>query len=301
MSAQKRTKQKKPTSPSSGNQTEASNRSAAGGFRFPTQRIPLIVLFLVITLGGSSLVLMRGGRSDIKEYTYEIVNEYKHDSTAFTQGLYFDGKYLYESTGSPRTLGDVPLSTIRITDLEGNIIKKRELDAKHFGEGLAKVNNRLIQLTYKSRVALVYDLELNLVEEIPYDWEEGWGLTYDGRHLIVSDGTAKLRFVDPSTFKTVREVTVRSGNRPLYQINELEYINNRIYANVWHDDSIYVIEPAHGFVEARINLSGLYPRNQRSHREAVLNGIAVHSENKTLLVTGKLWPKLFEIRLVEKR
>ncbi len=275
-------------------------KKSGSGYRFPTQRIPLMILFLVISLGGASMVLMRGGNSDIKELGYEIVAEYKHDERAFTQGLYFDGTNLYESTGSPRNVPSATSSSVRISKLNGDEMRIHELDQKYFGEGLAKVDDRLIQLTFKSRVALIYDLDLNQIDEISYDWEEGWGLAYDGRHLIVSDGTAKLRFVDPNTFAVERELTVRSGNWPLSRLNELEYINNRIYANVWHDDSIYVIDPKTGNVESRINLSRLFPRNRRPHNEAVLNGIAYHPENKTLLVTGKLWPKLFEIRLMDK-
>ncbi len=278
-------------------QTQADQDS----YKFPMQRLPLIFLFFVITLGGASIVLMRGGSSEIKEYGFEVKAEYPHDSGAFTQGLYFDGEYLWESTGILRDASNFTLadSTIRKCNLDGDVLIKKDVPDV-FGEGLVRIDDKIIQLTWKDKIGFVYDTNLELEKQFDVDFQ-GWGLTYDGRQLIVSDGTSVLRFLDPETFKVQKEMVVKSGKRRfLGQLNELEYINNRIYANAWKEDYIYIIEPESGSIEARIDLRKLFPWSKRpSNREAVLNGIAVNPDTERLLVTGKLWPYVFEIELVE--
>ncbi len=225
--------------------------------------------------------------------TYQVVHAYPHDSQAFTQGLIYSGGHLYESTGLDGH------SSLRIEDLEtGSILQYKDLPANYFGEGLTEWGSTLIQLTWQNHVALVYDrLTLRFLRAIPYEGE-GWGLTQDGKDLILSDGTATLRFLDPATFHELRRITVRDHGVPVTQLNELEFVHGQIYANIWHTDRIARIAPTTGRVLGFIDLAGLLPENQRSTPEAVLNGIAWDSGHNRLFVTGKLWPKLFEIEII---
>jgi glutaminyl-peptide cyclotransferase len=225
--------------------------------------------------------------------TYRIVHQYLHDSNAFTQGLIYLNGHLYESTGIAGR------SSLREEDLEtGRVLKFQALPGRYFGEGLTNWGNTLIQLTWQSHIALVYDLStFRFLRTIHYPYE-GWGLTQDGKNLILSDGSSKLYFLDPSNFHEVRRITVTDHGSPVEQLNELEYIHGQIYANIWHKDRIAVISPASGFVLRWIDLTGLLPPGSVSDPEAVLNGIAYDSAHDRLFVTGKLWPKLFEIKLV---
>ena len=225
--------------------------------------------------------------------TYQVLHAYPHDSQAFTQGLiYLDG-HLYESTGIKGQ------SSLRMDDLEtGRLLEFADVPDKYFAEGLTNWGSTLIQLTWQSHVALVYDrATFHLLRTLPYPGE-GWGLTQDGTHLILSDGTDQLRLLDPATFREIRRITVKDRGVPVKELNELEFIHGEIYANIWHSDRIARISPANGKVLGWIDLTNLLPAAQRSNPEAVLNGIAWDSAQDRLFVTGKLWPKVFEIKVI---
>jgi len=229
--------------------------------------------------------------------TYRILHTYPHDPDAFTQGLVFAGGRLYESTGRNGH------SSLRMVDLEtGHVLQEQPVDAKYFAEGLTDWGSTLVQLTWETRVGFVYDrFSFRQLRTFSYSGE-GWGLTHDHTSLILSDGTPILRFLDPATFKQVRRVTVKDRGKPVADLNELEYVDGQIYANIWHSDRIARISPKTGKVLGWIDLSGLLPASERYEPEAVLNGIAWDAEHRRLFVTGKLWPKLFEIELIpEKR
>jgi glutamine cyclotransferase len=225
--------------------------------------------------------------------TYRVVHTYPHDQQAFTQGLVYIDGHLYESTGIKGR------SSLREEDPETGRIERMQLvPDQYFAEGLTDWKSTLVQLTWQSHLALVYDrATLRLLRSFSYTGE-GWGLTQDGKSLILSDGTANLRFFDPDTFHEVRRITVKDNGKPVTYLNELEYIHGEIYANVWHTDRIARISPATGRVIAWIDLKGLMPRSQLSDDEAVLNGIAYDAVHQRIFVTGKLWPKIFEIALV---
>jgi glutaminyl-peptide cyclotransferase len=228
--------------------------------------------------------------------TYQVVHTYPHDQHAYTQGLFYLDGHLYESTGLNGQ------SSLRIENLEtGRILELRDVPSKYFAEGLAPWGSTLIQLTWQSHVALVYDRStLHFLRTLSYEGE-GWGLTADDKEMILSDGTASLRFLDPATFKVLRRVTVTDHGRPVTELNELEFVHGEIYANIWHSDRIARIAPATGKVLGFIDLTGLLPASQRSSPEAVLNGIAYDAAHDRLFVTGKLWPSLFEIRVIPEK
>jgi glutamine cyclotransferase len=225
------------------------------------------------------------------QYTYEIVNTFPHDKTAFTQGLvYLDGK-LIESTG---LLGH---SSLREVDLlSGRVL--RELPVAHyFAEGLAVIGGKAYQLTWQAHKGFVYDEPtFRLEREFSYAGE-GWGLATDGHWLILSDGTAQIRFLDPDTFKVERTIQVTLRGRPVDQLNELEYIQGEIFANVWRTDLVVRIDPASGLVTGVIDFAGLLSPSDYGPDTDVLNGIAYDNDHDRLFVTGKLWPKLFQVRL----
>ena len=224
---------------------------------------------------------------------YRIVNTYPHDPRAFTQGLVFADGVLYEGTGLRGQ------SSLRKVDLKtGNILRVRQLSAHFFGEGITIYGNRVIQLTWRAKVGFVYDRQtFQLLETFNYP-TEGWGITHDGRSLIMSDGTSTLYFLDPQTFQEVDRLAVHTRDGPVSRLNELEYVQGEIYANVWKTDRIARISPQTGEVVGWIDLEGLLKPEDRNSRIDVLNGIAYDVENDRLFVTGKLWPKLFEIELV---
>lgn len=226
-------------------------------------------------------------------YAFEVVRIFPHDPKAYCQGLVFADGVLYESTGKfgESTLRKVELAT-------GKELQSRPLDRNLFGEGLTLWNDRLIQLTWQNNFGIVYDRDtFREVRRFGYNGE-GWGLTQDGRQLIMSDGTATLRFLDPKTFQVSRRLLVQSQGRRVDQLNELEYVRGEIFANIWYKDQIARISPQTGEVTGWIDLHGLLP--ERPDREAVLNGIAFDRETDRLFVTGKNWPKLFEIRLTAR-
>jgi glutamine cyclotransferase len=224
---------------------------------------------------------------------YHVVQAYPHDQQAFTQGLVYVDGHLYESTGIKGR------SSLREVDLEtGRILQFHVVPDQYFAEGLTDWKNTLIQLTWQSHIAFVYDrATFRLLRTLHYDGE-GWGLTQDGKNLILSDGTSTLRFFDPQTFHETRRITVKDNGKPVKELNELEFIHGEIYANIWHSDRIARISPATGRVTGWIDLKGLMPRDQLTDDEAVLNGIAYDAPHDRLFVTGKLWPKVFEITIV---
>ena len=239
------------------------------------------------------LLLLLCAASATAADTYRIVHTYPHDPNAFTQGLVFVDGHLYESTGLNGR------STLRMDDLEtGRTLQSQSLDAQYFGEGLTDWGSTLIQLTWQAHIAFVYDrFSFRLLRTLPYSGE-GWGLTHDATHIILSDGSATLRFLDPQTFKQVRTVVVKEDGKPVTNLNELEFIHGQIYANIWYTDRIVRISPSTGKVLGSIDLASLWPQNERTDSVAVLNGIAWDAAHDRLFVTGKLWPKLFEIKIV---
>lgn len=231
-------------------------------------------------------------------YDYEIVNTYPHRIQAFTQGLQFADGYLYEGTG---LYGASSLARI---DLEsGEVLQSRALDRSYFGEGIAIVDDRIFQLTWRSNVVFVYDRESFEVVATHFHPGEGWGLAWDGEQLILSDGSDQLLFIDPENFMVQRRVTVLRDGQPVPLLNELAYIDGEVWANVWMTDEIVRIDPNTGQVVAVVDLRGLRARTQfdtRRSTDAVLNGIAWDAEGERLLVTGKLWSDIFEIRLLPR-
>jgi len=224
-------------------------------------------------------------------YTYEIINEYPHDPDAFTQGLVFENGVLFEGTGL------YGRSSLRRVELEtGEVLQILNLSSSYFGEGITVYGEEIVQLTWKSRVGFVYDKEsFAKLSEFNYN-SQGWGITHDGESLIMSDGTATLHFLNPETFEEISAVAVHDDDGPVTQLNELEYIQGSVYANVWYTDLIAIIDPQSGQIIGWIDLTGLLSPED-SVGANVLNGIAYDVENDRLFVTGKLWPKLFEIEL----
>jgi glutamine cyclotransferase len=224
-------------------------------------------------------------------YGYRVIHAYPHDPQAFTQGLVYADGSLYESTG---LLGR---SELRQVDLAtGAVLKRRRLPDAVFGEGLSGWNDRLIQLTWRSHIGFVYErASFRLLKSFRYP-TEGWGMTHDDRNLIMSDGSSTLRLLDPQSFEPVGELPVRDGSRPVSKLNELEYVRGEIYANVWLTALIARISPRTGQVTGWVDLGGLLSAED-SRGADVLNGIAYDPEGDRLFVTGKLWPKLFEIEL----
>ena len=228
-------------------------------------------------------------------YGYEIVNIFPHDANAFTQGLIYEDGVLYEGTGQR---GD---SSIRKVEIEtGKVLQIYPIPDEYFGEGITIWKNKIIQLTYTSKVGFVYDKETFEPQDKFFYKTEGWGITHDGEHLIMSDGSPTLYFLDPETYEVVSKLAVYYGEHLLKHLNELEYINGKVYANIWGTDEIAIIDPASGKVESLIELDGLLNKRGLVHQIDVLNGIAYDAKNERLFVTGKWWPSLFEIKLVPK-
>jgi glutamine cyclotransferase len=228
-------------------------------------------------------------------YSYEIVNVYPHDPAAFTQGLVFYQGVLYESTGLNGS------SSLRKVELEtGRVLQRISIPSQYFAEGLALFNGRLLQLTWQNQQGFVYDLDtFQQLSTFSYTGE-GWGLTHDGQSLILSDGSSQLRFLDPHTFQVQRTITVKDRGQAVVRLNELEYVRGEVFANVWYTDRIARINPANGTVTGWIEMNGLLSP-QEGARADVLNGIAYDAANNRLFITGKDWPKLFEVRLKAAR
>lgn len=235
-------------------------------------------------------------QTGVPEYGYEVVHTYPHDPGAFTEGLFYLDGFLYESTGLEGQ------SSIRRVRLEtGEVVQKIDIPDRYFGEGIVNWKDRLIQLTYKTQVGFVYDLSSFAFErQFQYPGED-WALTQDGKRILMSDGSPQIRFWDPETLKETGRITVADEGEPVKNVNELEWIKGEIYANVWMQDRIARIDPVSGKVVGWINLTGILDlRDRVAGQTDVLNGIAYDSKGERLFVTGKKWPKLFEIRLVKK-
>jgi glutaminyl-peptide cyclotransferase len=267
---------------------------------FSTRWMSTLLLVILTTACGSEAQNLNKASAtsqaaEIPVYTYEIVNAWQHDNAAFTQGLVFQDGFLYESTGQfgQSSLRKVALNT-------GEVLKKVAVPAKHFAEGMTILNGKVFQLTWTDERGFIYDANsFNKIGEFNFTGE-GWGLTNDGQNLILSDGTNQVRFLDPQTFTVTKTLKIFDNGRPLVSLNELEYIKGEIYANIWHSDKIVRIDAESGRILGWIDLSGLLPEAQRQNSEAVLNGIAYDQTGDRLFVTGKLWSKLFEVRLKRK-
>jgi glutamine cyclotransferase len=254
----------------------------------------ILITAAIITASSLTLILLTTTPVDPGplHYTYNVVNTYPHDETAFTQGLVFEDGFLYEGTG---LYGQ---STLRRAELEtGKITQLYSLPKHLFGEGITILKDKIIQLTWKAGKGYVYEKNsFELLQEFEYS-TEGWGLTHNGSALIMSDGTSTLHFLDPQTFQTINQVEVYD-EEPIKLLNELEYINGTVYANIWTKDKIAIINPQNGQVTGWIDLTGI--NNSERTSENVLNGIAYDQNGDRLFVTGKRWSKLYEIELVPK-
>ncbi|MGD0643993.1 MAG: glutaminyl-peptide cyclotransferase [Candidatus Bathyarchaeia archaeon] len=258
----------------------------------------LIVIIIIVSasIGAFLNTNNTSANSTVTHYTYTIVNTYPHDTSAFTEGLVYLNGFLYESSGS----GNLPnaISTLRRVDLTtGNVLQEYTLPTQYFGEGIAIVNNAIIQLTWQSNIGFIYNkTTFTVLGNFSYP-TQGWGLTFDGKNLIMSDGTDHLYFLNPTTFQQTGEVQVHDGNTPVVNINSLDYINGQVYANIWLTNTIAIINPRTGQVKAWIDLTGL-PDENNSNPNAVLNGIAYDQQNNRLFVAGKDWPNLYQIKLI---
>jgi len=258
--------------------------------------LALVISLLVFPLASCSRLPLSPGPTTVQavpRYTYKVVNTYPHDRKAFTQGLVFSDGALYEGTGL------YGASTLRKVDLEtGEVLQIRQLPEQLFGEGIAIWRDRIVQLTWRERTGLVYDKDsFELMEQFPYS-TEGWGITHDGNRLVMSDGTSTLHFLNPDNFQEIGRIQVSDNSGPVTRLNELEYVRGEIYANVWLTNRIARISPRTGEVIGWIELDGLLSQEELREPVDVLNGIAYDAETDRLFVTGKLWPRVFEIKLV---
>lgn len=264
---------------------------------------PASVLYRVarLLLCGSAVIAASANAAPstaptIPTYGYQIIRAYPHDANAFTQGLFYKGGFLYESTG---LLGRSSVRKVRPET--GEVLLKADFPPELFGEGITYWDERLVAVTWHSQVGFVLDLKSFAVAQRFSYTGEGWGLTRNDRQIIMSDGTAELRFLDPQTLREVRRLRVTANGKPVDQLNELEWVDGEIFSNIWQTDRIARIHPETGEVVGWIDLAGILP--PRDHVQGftdVLNGIAYDPQSKRLFVTGKLWPKLFEIKLVEQ-
>jgi glutaminyl-peptide cyclotransferase len=232
----------------------------------------------------------------VPENGYKILHVYPHDRTAFTQGLEYRGGFLYEGTG---LYGQ---STLRKEDLmTGKVLQELALPSQLFGEGITVLNEHILQLTWQSHIGFVYDQRtFRLLRNFSYTGE-GWGLANDGQRIYMSDGSPQIRYLDPATLLELKRITVHEGDKQIENLNELEWVRGELYANVWQTDRVVRIDPKDGNVLGWIDLSGLLTREEQESGADVLNGIAYDSMGDRLFVTGKLWPKLFQIRLVRRK
>jgi glutaminyl-peptide cyclotransferase len=234
--------------------------------------------------------------SDIQPRKLTVKREktYPHDPNAYTQGLFYYNGYLYEGTGKRGR------SSLRKTELSsGELISSHTLPDRYFGEGIAMINEKIIQLTWTSRTGFVYDLNsFKLVNKVKYP-TQGWGLTSDGKRLIMSDGTSTIYFLDPAYFNEIRRIKVYDDQGPVKNLNELEYIDGKVYANVWQESNIITFNPDNGKVLEKIDCSNIVPDAYKNHKDNVLNGIAYDREKQRIFLTGKRWSKLFQVKILE--
>jgi glutamine cyclotransferase len=253
-------------------------------------------ILLCVLLGAVGIAIAAAAARDhaIPVNRFRVVAEFPHDPQAFTQGLAFHDGMLYEGTGLE---GE---SSLRRVDLEsGKVTLRMDLEKPYFGEGIAILEGKIFQLTWRNRLAILYDLKsMKFLKTIRYTGE-GWGLTTDGRQLILSDGSSTLKFLKPATFEVTRRLAVKAAKKPIHNLNELEFVDGEIWANIWYSDRIARISPDTGDVVGWIDLSTLWPLRDRPSKEHVLNGIAYDAETKRIFVTGKNWPKLYAIELAK--
>ena len=239
------------------------------------------------------LMLCSCSGSELKRYRLEVVAEYPHDTQSYTQGLFFNDGRLYESTGLNGK------STFRSVDLQtGKALKRLDFDKKYFVEGSVMFDGNLYIMTWQNRVVFIYDAETLEYKSTHRYARQGWGLTTDGKQLIASDGTANLYFMD-ANLKLDHKIQVKLDDKPVMWLNELEYIDGRVWANVYTSDEIVIINPRTGVVEGVIDCSGLLPRKLHSDTTDVLNGIAFNPADGKIYLTGKNWPKMYEVKLEE--
>jgi glutamine cyclotransferase len=230
-------------------------------------------------------------------YNYEVINEYPHDATAFTQGLEIHNDFFYESTGN---YGKSSLRKVKMQT--GEILQRVNLDKKYFAEGITILNNKIYQLTWKEEIGFVYDLEtMKVIDTFRYGQSrEGWGLTHNDKFVIKSDGTESIWFLDTGNLKEVTKIEAYTDKRKAEKLNELEFIKGKIYANIWQQNAILIIDPVTGAIEGIANLKGLQDKVGQQGDDNVLNGIAYDQAADRLFVTGKNWKKVYEIKLTEK-
>ncbi|MDP3517988.1 MAG: glutaminyl-peptide cyclotransferase [Pseudohongiella sp.] len=256
------------------------------------------ILALSLTLAcllPAPAILAQTSADELPVYDYRVIKTYPHNPQFFTQGLLFHNGVLYEGTGRNGQ------SALMQLDLEtGKVLSSRPLASRYFGEGIAVANGQIFQLTWRENMVFVYEPD-TLAPITSHYWpREGWGLTWNGEHLILSDGSDQLFFINPETFVPEKQIDVRLNNQPVFQLNELEFIDGEIWANVWMSQQIVRIDPDSGQVSGIIDLTGLAEQTQTGGRDAVLNGIAWNEETRQLIVTGKLWAHMFEIELVPR-
>jgi glutaminyl-peptide cyclotransferase len=231
---------------------------------------------------------------------YQVLGSFKHDSTLFTEGLeYFNGK-LFESTGSPEELTYTESKIVAVDTISGKVLTKSILDKKlYFGEGITFLNGKVYQVTYRTQKGFVYDANtFKKLKEFTFQNAEGWGLTNDGQYVIMSDGTYELTFFDPETFKVLKKLSIKENGYAKTNINELEYVDGFIYANVWQTDEMIKINAKNGEIVGKVDLSGLRAQALVVYAGSMeTNGIAYDKNSKTFLVTGKMWPKYFRIKI----
>jgi len=257
---------------------------------------PIALAFFPANWGfGSAQSIPQRAPSRIPEYTFKVIHVFPHDPSAFTQGLFYHDGFLYEGTGLN---GRSSLRKIRLET--GETLAKVDLPQEYFGEGIALLKNEILQLTWQSQTGFIYNLsDLRLQRRFSYRGE-GWGLTSNGIDFFMSDGSSEIRVLDGATLREKRLLKVRDGGMPVTQLNELEFVEGEIYANVWQTNRIARISPRTGRVVGWIDLTGLLSSVYKLEPGAVLNGIAYDAAKKRLFVTGKLWPSVFEIQLVAK-
>lgn len=259
---------------------------AAGSFLF---------LLSIVTLNCQGSPTAAPPSEKVSVYGYEVVHVFPHDRNAFLQGLVFHEGNFLESTG------EVGRSSLRRVQIDsGSVLQKVDVPPPYFAEGITLLKGNIYQLTWQHQLGFVYDaLTFDKTGQFKYAGE-GWGLANDGQSLILSDGTNRIRFLDPDNFQVTKTIEVLDGHTAIAELNELEYVQGEIYANIWHADRIARIDPKTGKVVGWINLAGLLKPGEVQDEEAVLNGIAYDEASSRLFITGKLWPKIFEIRLTRK-
>ena len=271
----------------------------------------LTFIFLALACNGSSSNTSKPNNNvananktvtTVPQYTFDIVKTYPHDPKAFTQGLVFYNGLFYEGTGGYRQSDEFSSSLRKVEIESGKVLQKFDLSANYFGEGITIFNGKIYQITWKEQTAFVYDVhDFKLLKEFKYSGE-GWGITHNGTNLIMSDGTHVIRFINPETFETIRTITVLDEKgKPVMELNELEFIKGEIWANIWEKGEIIRIDPASGKIVGKIDLEKLDEEQRKNDKNAdVLNGIAYDEAGDRVFITGKLWKKVFEIKLKPK-